>query len=66
MLRPLAHALQNCPSEITVESQYTDWDKGQSQRRERKNTVDFGVILIITNTLMAIFLYVIVRLIWQE
>jgi len=28
--------------------------------------MDFGVILIVANTLMAAFLYIIVKLIWQE
>jgi glycerol-3-phosphate acyltransferase PlsY len=28
--------------------------------------MDFGVILIVANTLMAVFLYIVVKLIWQE
>jgi len=28
--------------------------------------MDFGVLLIVTNTLMAAFIYVVVRMIWQD
>jgi hypothetical protein len=31
-----------------------------------EKTVDFGVIVIGANTLMAVFLYGVVKLIWQE
>lgn len=33
---------------------------------ETERIMDYGVILIVTNTLMAIFLYVVVKLIWQD
>lgn len=32
----------------------------------RERIMDYGVILIVANTLMAVFLYVVVKLIWQE
>jgi hypothetical protein len=34
--------------------------------RGKEDTMDFGIILLISNTLMAIFLYIVVKLIWQD
>jgi hypothetical protein len=32
----------------------------------KEDTMDFGIILLISNTLMAIFLYILIKLIWQD
>lgn len=45
-------------------------DNGERQHadysREGEDTMDFGIILLVSNTLMAIFIYVVVKLIWQD
>lgn len=37
-----------------------------NQRMRRENIMEYGFILLISNTLMAIFLYILVRMIWQD
>ena len=37
-----------------------------NQRMPRENIMEYGFILLISNTLMAIFLYILVRMIWQD
>ncbi len=39
---------------------------GQLNKIGKGGAMDFGFILLISNTLMAVFLYVLVKLIWQE
>jgi hypothetical protein len=56
--RSLVWALQNRPG-ISRCLQTTD-------NTRKENTMDFGIILLISNTLMAIFLYIVVKLIWQD
>lgn len=37
-----------------------------NQRMGREYIMEYGFILLISNTLMAIFLYILVRMIWQD
>lgn len=41
----------------------TEHDPGLARK---EINMDFGLLLIVTNTLMAVFIYVLVRLIWQD
>jgi hypothetical protein len=45
-------------AEPTPQTQYVEiW--------RRENIMDFGIILLVSNALMAMFLYIVVKLIWQ-
>jgi hypothetical protein len=33
---------------------------------EKEGTMDYGIILLLSNTLMAIFLYILVKTIWHD
>lgn len=59
----MVHPLQN----VSIIGDKKERERSQAAGRDgREHIMDFTLLLLLSNTFMAFFIYLVVRLIWQE